>query len=240
MSSYEYLSAFGRSFFVAFAAVLPILNPPSVTGIFWTLTKGASDELRLDFARRIATNVGLMLIASLVAGNFVLSFFGISLAAVRVGGGLLVLYNGWRLVNSTDPEAGRSPDAVQALTPEIVRQRAFYPLTFPISCGPGSISTAITVGAALRAHDQPLTSAAHFAGAVPGLMMVAFVLYLCLRYAEGLLGRLGSNGTAVFMRLSAFILMCIGVQICWEGARELLLELLRAYHQYNNAPVPQP
>lgn len=235
MSYYDYISAFGRSFLVALAALLPILNPPAVTPIFWTLTEGASQRTRNDLARRIALNVGLMLAISLVAGNIVLSFFGISLAAVRVGGGLLVIYSGWRLVNSPDADTDRVARLAESFTPEMARSRAFYPLTFPISCGPGSISTAITVGASLRDHGKPFISAVQFAGALPGLAMVAFLLYLCLRFAERLMGRLGDNGTAVFMRLSAFILLCIGVQICWDGVRELLHELL--YSIPRNAPA---
>ena len=228
MNAYDYTAAFGHSFLLAFAALLPILNPPSVTAIFWTLTKGASHDTRSDLARRIAVNAALLMIGSLVAGNILLGFFGISLAAMRVGGGLLVIYSGWRLVTSADTDTDNKAQMAQDFTPEMARARAFYPLTFPLSVGPGCISTAITVGAALRGqHLPPLLSAIQYAGALPGLMLVAWVLFLCLRFAKSLLIRLGANGTAVFMRLSAFVLLCLGVQICWDGAHDLLLDLVR-------------
>ncbi|HEY0293790.1 MAG TPA: MarC family protein [Bordetella sp.] len=228
MAFYDYASAFGRSFFLAFATLLPILNPPACTPIFWTLTDGASHGTRIDLSRRVAINAALLMIGSLIAGNILLSFFGISLAAVRVGGGLLVIYSGWRLVNSADADTGRKAQMAEVFTPEMARARAFYPLTFPISVGPGCISAAITVGASLRSqHPSPLISAIQYAGALPGLLLVALVLFLCLRFAESLMDKLGANGTAVFMRLSAFVLLCLGVQICWDGAHDLLLDLIQ-------------
>lgn len=227
MAFYDYASAFGRSFFLAFATLLPILNPPAVTPIFLTLTDGASHATRVDLARRVTINATLLMIGSLIAGNVVLGFFGISLAAVRVGGGLLVMYSGWRLVNSADADSDRKAQMAQVFTPEIARARAFYPLAFPICVGPGCISAAITVGASLRGqHLSPLLSATQYAGALPGLLAVGWILFLCLRFGEPLLGRLGTNGTAIFMRMSAFVLLCLGVQICWDGAHDLFLSLM--------------
>lgn len=227
MSYYDYASAFGRSFFLAFAALLPILNPPAVAPIFWTLTDGALHATRIDLARRVAINAALMMIGSLLVGSILLSFFGISLAAVRVGGGLLVIYSAWRLVNSADADTDRKAQMAEAFTPEMARARAFYPLAFPISVGPGSISAAITVGASLHSQaPSALLDTIKYAGAIPGLLMVAVVLFLCLRFAETIMSKLGTTGTSIFMRLSAFVLLCLGVQIFWDGAHELLLDLI--------------
>jgi multiple antibiotic resistance protein len=238
MALNDYASIFGRSFFLAFATLLPILNPLSVTPIFWTLTAGASHQTRVHLAQAVAIDAALLMVGSLIAGNVALSFFGISLSAVRVGGGLLVMYSGWRLVNSGDAEddGSRSARMAENLTPEMVRARAFYPLTFPISVGPGCIAAAITVGASINAHHAPLVRTIGFAGALPGLLVVALLLYGCLRFAEQLMQRLGHDGTVVFMRLSAFVLVCMGVQICWDGAHDLLMELMQDYQQSLAAP----
>lgn len=231
----EYLSIFGRSFFFALATLLPFLNPPAVAPIFWALTEGASTQTRTALSKRVAVNVLLMLVVAMLAGNLLLSFFGISLAIVRVGGGILVIYSAWRLVNSPDADTGRVARMAESFTPEMARSRAFYPLTFPISCGPGSIAAAITVGASLRDPNH-LVSAVRLAGSLPGLIVVSLALYACLRFAAQLLHRLGDNGTAVFMRLSAFIMLCLGVQIFWDGAHELLLTLIRESMQPIAAP----
>ena len=116
----------------------------------------------------------------------------------------------------------------------MAKARAFYPLTFPISCGPGSIAAAITVGVSLRDQNHAL-SLVRLAGSIPGIIVVSVTLYICLRAAQ-MLHRLGDNGTAVFMRLSAFIMLCLGVQIFWEGARELMVGVLQQVMQ----PIPVP
>ncbi len=226
MLTNEYVLIFSRSFLFALATLLPIINPPSVAPIFWSLTEGASSATRRAIAKRVALNVALMLTVAMVAGNVLLSFFGLSLAIVRVGGGMLVIASAWRLVNATDGGNERAARMVEAFTPDMAKARAFYPLTFPISCGPGSIAAAITVGAQFR-DEHHLASLVRLAGSLPGVVLVAFTLYICLRFAAQFLHRLGENGTAVFMRLSAFILLCLGVQIVWDGVHELLLIVLQ-------------
>jgi multiple antibiotic resistance protein len=221
----EYALVFGRAFLFALATLLPFLNPPAVAPLFWTLTEGASNATRMQLAKRVAINVGLMLTVAMIIGNVLLSFFGLSLAIVRVGGGLLVIGSAWRLVNSPDGGTERAAQHAESFTPQMAQSRAFYPLTFPISCGPGSIAAAITVGASLRTGNDTL-SLIRLAGSLPGVLATTLILYVCLRLAAQFLHKLGENGTSVFMRLSAFIMLCLGVQIVWEGARELLMGMM--------------
>src|SRR5690606_16744860 len=100
------------------------------------------------------------------------------------------------------------------------------PLTFPMICGPGAISAALTVGASLHVEATART-ASNLGGSLVAIGMASLVVYFCLRFAAQFLHKLGSNGTAVLMRLSAFILLCLGVQIVWDGVQELVLGLLR-------------
>lgn len=215
----------GKSFLFVLAALLPILNPAATAPIFLGLTEGASAATRALLARRIARNMFALMAGSMLVGSFVLDFFGISLPIVRVGGGLIVAATAWRLLNANHASDDRRTELAEAFTPEHARRQAFYPLTFPISCGPGSIAAAITVGVAL--HDPKLTlSLARMGGGVLALLVAACVLYLALRYATRLLKPLGDAGTVIFLRLSAFILLCLGVQIIWDGASELLRSVL--------------
>ena len=223
----DYGLALGKSFLFSLATLLPILNPTATAPIFLSLTEGASPGVREVLAARIARNVFLLLFAAMLIGSVVLDFFGISLAIVRVGGGLLVVASAWRLLNSSDGGAERSARLAEGFTVEMANRRAFYPLTFPIACGPGSIAAAITVGASLHDHASLIVSGTRIAGAVLGLSLVAASVLLCFRYAQQLLRLLGDTGTVVFLRLSAFILLCLGVQIVWDGASELLLGVLR-------------
>ena len=219
--------AFGKSLLLAIATVLPIMNPAGAAPVFLSLTTGASQRTRELLARRIARNVFLMTLISMLVGSFVLDFFGISLEIVRVGGGLLVISIAWRLLTTTEPASPRAERIAENYTPEMAERNAFYPLAFPITCGPGSIATVITVGASLS--DPALTIVvARTAGAAIGLGIVALVTLLCYRFAHPLLRPLGETGTVVFLQLSAFILLCLGIQILWQGAGPLVAEAMRA------------
>ena len=221
-----YALAFGKSALLVVATLLPIINPPSTATIFLSLTEGASEATRRELARRIARNVFLLMLGCTLVGSFVLDFFGISLDIVRVGGGLLVVNIGWRLLSAESSGTPRTARLAEVYTPEMVNKTAFYPLSFPITCGPGTLAATITVGVSLADPSLAL-SAARTGGAVVGLGVVAFVVLLCYRYAQNLLRPLGETGTVIFLRLSAFILLCLGIQIFWDGAGALLAEVIQ-------------
>ena len=216
--------AFGKSFLFVLATILPILNPAATAPIFLGLTEGASAATRASLARRIARNMFFLVLGAMLIGSYVLDVFGISLPIVRVGGGLIVASTAWRLLNADQSGADRRAALADAFSPEQARRQAFYPLTFPISCGPGSIAAAITLGVALHDPVLPL-SLARFSGGWLGLAAVGVIMALVFRYATLLLRPLGETGTLVFLRLTAFILLCLGVQFIWDGVRELLLSL---------------
>ena len=178
----ELLSAFGRSFLFVLAALLPILNPAATAPIFLGLTEGASAPTHQLLARRIARNMFWLLLGAMLIGSYVLDFFGIALPIVRVGGGLIVAATAWRLLTTTQATVNSRTELAESFTAEMAQRQAFYPLTFPISCGPGSIAAAITVGVSLS--DARLSiSVARMGGGVLALLSVAVLLYLAFRYA---------------------------------------------------------
>lgn len=231
----HFFSLFGRSFLFTLATLLPMLNPPAAAPIYLSLTEGASTAARTRLASRVSVNIFIMLSVAMVAGNIVLDLFGISLPIVRLGGGLLVIATAWRLVSSTDNDTVQAQEMASTYSWEQVRSKAFYPLTFPMLCGPGSISAALTVGATLHV-PHVLDTGANLLGSLSGMACAALTVYFCLRFASQFLYRLGRNGTAVLMRLSAFILLCLGVQIVWTGFQELFLDLLAQAAQFTSAP----
>lgn len=217
---------FSRSFLFALATLLPILNPPAAAPIYLSLTQGASHRARARLARKVSTNIVIMLACALIAGNMVLAFFGISLPVIRVGGGLLVVATAWNLINASDPDTRHAQDMAEAYSYDQIRSKAFYPLTFPMIAGPGSLSAAITVGATLQ-DEVAWRAAFKLAGSLGGLAVAGVAVYFVLRFASQVIGRLGPNGTAVVMRMSAFLLLCLGVQIIWDGVHDLILNLAR-------------
>ncbi|MDO5625371.1 MAG: MarC family protein [Pseudomonadota bacterium] len=215
------LAAFSKSLLLAVATILPIMNPPAMAPTFLALTPGATQATRAVLARRIGRNAALMVMAAMLVGSFVLDFFGISLPIVRVAGGMIVASTAWRLLSASATSTDSRSELADTYTAEHVRTTAFYPMTFPLTCGPGSIAAAITVGATLYDPHLPVTLA-RLGGGVVGAVLVGAAVYLTYRFARRLLQPLGETGTVVFLRLSAFILLCVGVQIVWDGASELL------------------
>ena len=219
------LGTFGKSLLFAVATVLPIVNPLATAPMFTTLTHGVDESTRADLARRIGRHVAMLLIGATLVGSYVLDFFGVSLPIVRVAGGLVVASMAWRMLNAQQAAEGDPDQMAQSVTASNMRIRAFYPLTFPLTCGPGSIAVAITVGASLHT-PKVAESLVTFAGGMLGMALIGVLVALTYRYATRLLRPLGEMGQIVFMRLMAFILLSIGVQILWDGASALIGPLL--------------
>jgi len=207
-----------ESVLLVVAALLPIVNPFGGAPMFLALTADVSREVRAELASKIAINALVLLVASLFVGTYVLDFFGLSVPIVQVAGGIVVCAASWDLLRSE-----HVLDVEIVSEPTDVGTRAFYPLTLPLTVGPGTISVAITIGAH---HPKNIRSALLEGTAdVIGALIIAATVFVCYRYADRLLRRLGETGTSVLIRLSAFILLCVGVQIFWTGASALLSAL---------------
>lgn len=210
-----------KSILLMVSALFPIVNPIGGSPVFLLLTQDYSRESRKLLARRVAMNSFILLIVSMAVGTHILSFFGISLPVVQVGGGLIVVSTGWAMLTRSD-QVDRG-QVHQTVTTQDVLKNAFYPLTLPLTVGPGSISIAITLGANeprhLGANVLALISAAI------GAALIALTIYLCYGYADRLAAAIGQSGMNVILRLSSFLLVSIGVQIFWNGLSALVKTL---------------
>ncbi|HEX7128366.1 MAG TPA: MarC family protein [Thermodesulfobacteriota bacterium] len=213
---------------LVFAALFPIVNPLGMAPIFATMTADATPDTRRVLARAVATNGFVLLLVSFFAGSYVLAFFGLQVPAVQVAGGLIVTASGWRLLTQETLDAARRATAEREAD-RAVLGRAFYPLTMPLTVGPGSIAVAVTLGTDSRATRAPLRiELAQDLGAIIGIALVAGTILVSFRSANRLGALLGETGMSVFMRLSAFILVCIGIQITWNGVSGLLASVTSA------------
>jgi len=212
-----------RTVLVIFAALFPIINPPAAAFIILSMVPHASPAQRAELARRIAINSFVILLASLSIGAYLLSFLGISIAVLRVAGGLIIAMAGWNLLQSPgdDESSEAQPDPI-ASSDSRLRVKAFYPLTLPVTVGPGSISVAIALG---TGSPQEGLQPVHFLGVGVALGLLCASIYLCVRFAGHIERLLGPEGTQVAMRLFAFAIFCIGVQILWLGLSDLINSL---------------
>ena len=206
-----------KNLLLVLVALFPIVDPLGGSPFFLALTSEYSPDARRALSWRIAVNSFFLLLGSYFVGTYVLAFFGISLPVVQVGGGLILVATGWTLLKPGDDEKHDPHRSVQ--TQDAFRQ-AFYPLTLPLTVGPGSISVAITLGAN-AAHHHPYHALTILAALV-GLVLIAVSILLCYAFADRLARILGATGMTVITQLSSFFLVCIGVQIAWNGIKALL------------------
>ena len=213
-----------KSILLILSALFPIVNPFGGSPVFLALTREYPASARRILARSVALNSFFLLIASFLIGSHILNFFGISIPVVQVGGGLIVISNGWDMLKRKD-DHDRDTDIQQKVNLRDIFRNAFYPLTLPLTVGPGSISVAITLGANAPHHLGPNLLA--ILAAVIGSALVALSVYLCYGFADRLAAIIGESGMSIILRLSSFLLVCIGVQILWNGVKALLLSLPR-------------
>jgi multiple antibiotic resistance protein len=204
------------------ATLFPIVNPLGSAAIFVNMVGPVSAATQRLLAQKIAVYSFFLLLCSVLWGVHVLAFFGIAIYAVQIGGGLVVSATGWSLLNQ---DTGRAKDVTVA--EEEVLENAFYPFTLPITVGPGSISVAITLGAHLPPElaEHSLFSPPVLVAAICGITLICLIIYCCYLYARKAETLLGRSGTSMVMRLSSFILLCIGVQIICSGVKAYLQAL---------------
>jgi multiple antibiotic resistance protein len=213
------MGEFISSFLMVFASLFPIVNPIGLAPIFLDMTRSCSEAQRRSLAWQVARNGFLLLLGSLLIGSYLLEFFGITLPVVRIAGGLLITAFAWRLLNAVNDreQQEREVSGHSETTPD-----AFYPLTMPLTVGPGTISVAITLGSQ---RPESFEDAAGFAlfvvAATAGILAIAITIYAAYGLAERIVATLGQRGTDVLVRLAAFILLCIGIQVVWNGYQAL-------------------
>jgi len=222
-----------KYFALGFSALLPLINPLGSALIFLGLVGHAPIDAYRALARKIAINTVIFLAVTELVGSSVLGFFGISLPIMQLAGGIVIAMIGWSLLNQKDSSTTKEKTdaanaAVPAITPaeiDSLQEKAFYPFTFPITAGPGCIVVMLTLDAHATHATVSTTIIAHL-----GLFLSAIVLsggiYFCYAYAPKISSAISPSTAHGILRVIAFILLCIGVQIAWNGLSSLLAPLL--------------
>jgi multiple antibiotic resistance protein len=210
------------TFLLAFTALFSIVNPLSGAFIFFGATRELDHKTRSATARWVAIYSFTIVAVSLYIGAYVLGFFGVSLPVLRVAGGIIVAAAGWRMLNAPDATEQRRNETPEPKSIDVAPARlAFYPLTMPLTTGPGTISVAISLGAG-RPSGFHASSLEFFVETLAATALLALLIYGFYRNSAYLAKWVGPTGTTIVVRLSAFLLFCIGIQVAWNGLSELL------------------
>jgi multiple antibiotic resistance protein len=213
------------AFLLAFPALFSIVNPIGAALIFSEVTADRTHAERSRLAGRVGLYSLCVLLVSLWAGSYVLNFFGITLGALRIAGGLVVASRAWLLLAA--PEQHQQDKERQAAPVPDAEDPAFFPLTMPFTTGPGTISVAIALSAERPSAARQVVE--FFAGASLAAFAVAITIWVAYLFADRLTDLLGKTGARILTRLVAFLLLCIGVQIVVNGAEDVLQPLLQGH-----------
>ena len=218
------------TFLLAFGALFSIVNPLSGAFIFYGATRDLPSRVRAQVSRWVAIYAFSIVAVSLYVGAYVLIFFGISIPVLRVAGGIVISMSGWRMLMEPDSTEQRRNETPHPRSVDVPPSRlAFYPLTMPLTTGPGTISVAISLGAS-RPSGFSTSLLAFCIETLAAVGLLAILIYAFYRNSARLAELIGPTGTSIVVRLSAFLLFCIGIQVFWNGAAELLAGLAVSAH----------
>jgi len=207
-------------FGISFTALLPLINPVGSALVILRLVGPASPRVFRTLAKKIAVSTAIFLIVIQAVGTALLKFFGISLPVMQMSGGFVIAGLGWNLLNQDESAATTGPPAAEDDL-ESFESKVFYPLTFPITAGPGCIAVMVTLSAHASAKSGGTGVIAH-AGILIAVVVLSLAVYLCYGYAPVLTARIRPQTAHGILRVMAFVLLCIGAQIMWNGAEVLL------------------
>jgi multiple antibiotic resistance protein len=212
------MSLFLRSFALSFSALLPVINPIGSALLFLSIVGSLPRDVFAKLARQVALCTIFFLLVIELIGAALLQFFDISLPVVQLAGGLVLASMGWQLLNSQGDKTDQQSSASLGSYSDSV----FYPLTFPITAGPGCIVVTVTLSAHASHHAVLEDVIAHF-GIAAAIVVQGLLVWLCYAYAPTITRKIPAQTAHGILRVIAFVLLCIGVQIAKNGLSAMIV-----------------
>ena len=211
------ITGFFSSVLITLITLLPIINPASTAVLLLSISGHLSKK---DLNRQIILACIYMtgiLVVFLLAGHFIMVFFGISIPGIRIAGGMIIGFLGFRMLFPSEEHITQEGKQEASEKSSI----SFSPLAMPSLAGPGAIATVITIASSIdgrHGYDKIFA----FAGVILAILITAIISWLALRSA-GLMKRLlGVNGVDSLSRIMGFLLICVGIQFVINGIKDLV------------------
>jgi multiple antibiotic resistance protein len=223
----ESFSLILKFFLLAFSALLPVINPLGSALILLGVAGNAPGPVFRKLALKIAIRTTLFLVIVELVGTALLRFFGISLPVVQVAGGLVLATIGWTLLNQAEPQTSPDQAQIAEVSFESLQEKIFYPLTFPLTAGPGCIVVMLTLSAQ-ASMPRILAEAMTHLGIFLAVVVLSLIVFVSYGYAPKITEHISPQTAHGILRVISFVLLCIGVQITWNGVAALLKTILKA------------
>jgi multiple antibiotic resistance protein len=220
------VALFAKYFVLSFSALLPVVNPFGSALMILGLVGSAPSSVYRQLARKIAIRTIVFFAVIELVGAALLTFFGISLPVVQVAGGLVLASMGWSLLNQQEAAASRAQSDAVGTTFDSLEDKVFYPLTFPITIGPGCIVVMLTLSAHASVRNIVGDVVAHL-GVFAAVIALSVTVFYTYAYAPKITERVSPQTAHGILRVIAFVLLCIGVQITANGVQAVVKTMLK-------------
>lgn len=208
------MSAALTEFLATAVALLVIIDPIGNVGIFASITENDTNQARANQVRRGHVYALILLIVFYLVGGQIMNFFSITIDAVRVAGGLILLKIGFDLLSMRDETRSTREEQIADRARKDV---AFFPLAMPLIAGPGALTLVLT-----KAGDATQKSAAFIVADLVAILIAVGASFLVLSSTRWLMRVLGVSGMAAISRIMGFLLICISVQMVIWGIQGIL------------------
>jgi multiple antibiotic resistance protein len=219
--------------FVGFIALFPVINPFGSAFIVSRYFSVLTHKEKVHAVKRIVLYAFFLCLLTLLIGHWILELFGISIPIVQLAGGIMICKTGWDFLSSskqTEHENEKLANEVDHLSQQNkVENQLFYPITFPITTGAGTISVLFTLSA--HGTNNNLYQYVINTGAILiAVILMCILVFVCYVNANRLIKYLGSSRELIINNIMAFLIFCVGLQIAVEGITKLILPLIQAAH----------
>ncbi|MBC7428832.1 MAG: NAAT family transporter [Bacteriovorax sp.] len=193
--------------------LISIINPLGALPVFLGYTKHHKNLNKTNVINTCSVAVGVTILVSLVCGQALLNFFGISVASFTIGGGLLLFTIAFSMISGHQSTTKINSEEIKSL--DFEREIAIIPLAIPLLSGPGAISTSII-------HAKNFTTPTHWIGGLVVVILISLIIKITLSYAEKIGEKLGQIGLNVMTRIMGLILLSMSIEMIAFGIKEIL------------------
>lgn len=215
--------------FAGFIALFPVINPIGSAFIVSPYFSGLHRQERANAIKRITLYAFSICVVTLLTGHWILELFGISIPIIQLAGGTMICKTGWEFLSPSKQNIAELSTNIKVNSSQEIESKLFYPITFPLTTGAGTISVLFTLSAhgANKNISQYLINTSAILIAVTAM---CFLVYVCYINATRLIRYLGSQREKVINSIMAFLIFCVGLQIAVEGITELFLQASPVLH----------
>lgn len=216
--------SFVHLLFIGIIALFPVVNPVGSAFIVNPYLSALDRDEKRRAVKKITLYAFIICTVSLFGGHWILELFGISIPVIQLAGGIMICKMGWEFLSSDKDQVKPAEKAgIKSEHPQyaVVEEKLFYPITFPITTGAGTISVLFTLSAHSAASDTR-NYLINTGAILLSILVMCFLIYVFYLNTKRIINYLGSSGEKIVNRITAFLIFCVGLQIAITGIRVLV------------------